>query len=330
MAGIRLIVHQRAIQTAKHLGLSTLLLTGVLSVASAHHDGLPDQLIADIKARFGNSAERRLHAWQQMIHNNLDLPEREKLEVVNRFFNQRRFVDDIDLWGKTDYWATPAEFLGKDAGDCEDFSIAKYFALKDMGLDTKKLRITYVKALDLNQAHMVLAYYPTPTSVPLILDNLTGRIVTADRRTDLQPVYSFNADELWLSRTRNEQIRAGEPSQLGKWQELNQRLNRETRAGNPRETASAKKPKTESAADRPPAPATDRNTPGSTEKNRIDGIKAGFAGKPIPGISRLSALPPPQRRHHCQTDSIVRQSLAADLRDWVVIPCRKATLLARR
>src|SRR5690606_17341933 len=127
-------------RTTKSLGLLTLLLTGALSVATAQNEGLPEQLIADIKGRFGASAERRLHAWQALIRNNQELSELEKLEVVNRFFNQRRFVDDIDLWGQTDYWATPAEFLGQDAGDCEDFSIAKYFTLKDLGVDTRKLR----------------------------------------------------------------------------------------------------------------------------------------------------------------------------------------------
>jgi len=62
--------------------------------------------------------------------------------------------------------------LASNGADCEDFSIAKYFALKELGVPIQRLRITYVKAVRLNQAHMVLAYYPEPDAVPLILDNL--------------------------------------------------------------------------------------------------------------------------------------------------------------
>lgn len=46
--------------------------------------------------------------------------ELERLQVVNRFFNQQlRYVEDIDLWHEVDYWATPVQALIKGAGDCE-------------------------------------------------------------------------------------------------------------------------------------------------------------------------------------------------------------------
>jgi len=94
-------------------------------------------------------------------------------------------------------------------------------------MDVSKLRITYVKATLLNQAHMVLAYYPTPTSVPLILDNINKRIKPANERSDLRPIYSFNADNLWLARTRNEQLKAGKSDQLNLWRDLNARMAKE-------------------------------------------------------------------------------------------------------
>jgi predicted transglutaminase-like cysteine proteinase len=43
------------------------------------------------------------------------------------------FVDDINRWIKADYWATPIKFLSTNAGDFEDFSIAKYFILGPSG-----------------------------------------------------------------------------------------------------------------------------------------------------------------------------------------------------
>ena len=102
--------------------------------------------------------------------------ELEKLVQINTFFNQVEFADDIDHWGENDYWATPLEFLATDAGDCEDYSIAKYFSLIELGVSEDKLRLTYVKAPKFKQAHMVLTYFSTQHSVPLVLDNLNTEI----------------------------------------------------------------------------------------------------------------------------------------------------------
>lgn len=171
-----------------------------------------------------DAGERRLQHWRQLMNEKRTAPEREQLAAVNDFFNGARFVDDRDLWQVADHWATPDEFLLRDAGDCEDFAIAKYFTLKAMGVAPHKLRITYVRVETLQQAHMVLAYYPDPLSAPLILDNLNRRILPATERLDLRPIYSFNAETLWLARSRHEQQRAGHPGQLQRWREMLARL----------------------------------------------------------------------------------------------------------
>ncbi len=169
-------------------------------------------------------AARRLQRWHALMQEGQTWPELERLAAVNQFFNGARFVDDRELWQTADYWATPEEFLTRDAGDCEDFAIAKYFTLKAMGVAPEKLRITYVKVAWLRQAHMVLAYYETPRSEPLILDNLDHRIESAGERPDLRPVYSFNAENLWLARSRHDQQQAGRPGQLQRWREMLARL----------------------------------------------------------------------------------------------------------
>lgn len=218
---------------ARSAALVFMVLASLLTGVRGHHDGLPQALMEAVREEYGQGAENRLRLWQELIHDNLHKTTAEKLRLVNDFFNSARFVDDQKLWGVPDYWATPVEFLSLHAGDCEDFSIAKYFTLRDMGVDTEKLRITYVKATEIDQAHMVLAYYPTPSSEPLILDNLISSIRPASERQDLVPVYSFNGENLWLSRTRNEQIRAGEPGQIGHWRGVLRRMERE-HAGEPR------------------------------------------------------------------------------------------------
>ena len=207
--------------------LAVLLASSVITCATGDHTGFTEKQFQKIANEHGSAAELRIRQWQDLIHSGDRLNERQKLELVNDFFNGARFIDDIELWRQNDYWATPLEFLLEDAGDCEDFSIAKYFTLRAMGVDNAKLRITYVKALDLNQAHMVLAYYPDSSSTPVILDNLNKRIKPAHERNDLAPVYSFNADDLWLARSRNEQLIAGKSRQLGRWLKLNERMLRE-------------------------------------------------------------------------------------------------------
>ncbi|TYL49450.1 transglutaminase-like cysteine peptidase [Marinomonas sp. IMCC 4694] len=173
---------------------------------------------------YGASAEKRILAWRQLVDDSKALPIVEQLTQVNTFFNQMDFVDDMKLWGKEDYWATPIEFLGMQAGDCEDFTIAKYFTLRELGVPDEKLRLVYVKALKLNQHHMVLAYYHNPTSIPVLLDNLDRELKPASKRNDLLPIYSFNADSLWLSKEKGRGVLVGGSSRLSLWTDLNNRF----------------------------------------------------------------------------------------------------------
>ena len=150
---------------------------------------------------------------------------RRRCSDVNRLLNRVPFVDDAVHWREEDYWATPAESIGSNGADCEDFSIAKYFLLKELGVPIARLRLTYVKSLRLNQAHMVLAYYARPDAEPLVLDNLEDTVRPASQRRDLVPVYSFNDEEVWVELRG----RAGSPQQLRNWRALMERLDWERR-----------------------------------------------------------------------------------------------------
>lgn len=191
---------------------------------SATFDISPE-LLVEIERKHGKDASDRIERWQKLMQMAKLLPEAEKLKRVNDFFNQQiDFVDDIYLWGEEDYWATPVEFLFQGAGDCEDYAIAKYFTLIELGVAEKKMRIMYVKAIQLNQAHMVLTYYPTPRAVPTVLDNLIPEIKLATKRTDLLPVYSFNGSGLWLAKSKGRGKRVGGASRLSLWTQLKQRM----------------------------------------------------------------------------------------------------------
>lgn len=182
-------------------------------------------ILKNAEKRYGNlgPARQRILDWSDLIQRSGELPEKDKLTAVNRFFNAKlRFVDDQRNWGQNDYWATPIEALVKGAGDCEDYSIAKYFTLRRLGIPAEKLRITYVKALNYNQAHMVLTFYATPTADPLVLDNLISDIRPASQRKDLLPVYAFNAEGLYTGGKRS-----SDSKKLSRWQDILQKMRAE-------------------------------------------------------------------------------------------------------
>lgn len=189
--------------------------------------GLTEKTLSSVEKKYGSTARKRLEDWRGLMESNHNKAEMEKLQQVNQFFNQVMFVSDMEHWGAEDYWATPVEMLATNGGDCEDFSIAKYFTLVEMGVPVSRLKITYVKALSLNQAHMVLTYYPTPGSVPLVLDNLIPEIKSASDRRDLVPVYSFNGDGLWLAKELGLGRNVGKSDRISLWRSLAVRIEKE-------------------------------------------------------------------------------------------------------
>ena len=101
-----------------------------------HTTAVSERLIEVYSRRFGPEARARLEAWKREATERKRSPAHEAalLSDVNRMLNRVRFVDDARTGGEVDYWATPAESIGSDGADCEDFSIAKYFLLKELGV----------------------------------------------------------------------------------------------------------------------------------------------------------------------------------------------------
>lgn len=192
-----------------------------------------DRLLASMQA-LGGSVDN-FRDWQRATAEATNMKAAdEKFQRINEFFNRRiRFADDRDVWGQSDYWATPLETLAKGQGDCEDFTIGKYFTLLAAGVPDQQLRLVYVKARiggpnsSIQQAHMVLVYYAAPDAEPLILDNLITDIRPASRRPDLTPVFSFNSQGIWQGIAGGTAPSAGSLGRLSRWQDLLARARRE-------------------------------------------------------------------------------------------------------
>lgn len=199
------------------LGFTTRVSAALVSLyARKFGPPVPDRLAGWI----GFARDRKAQPFRQVLD---AAPGREAeiLQIVNDAINRRiKWVDDNIHWGVEDYWATPAESIATAGGDCEDFSLAKYYLLKELGVPVAKLRLMYVRLLKRDGiAHMVLAYYPAPAAEPLILDYVDPSVRGASQRGDLEPVYSFNDDELVMVAGGK-----GRPAQIRAWLSVQERL----------------------------------------------------------------------------------------------------------
>lgn len=194
-----------------------------------------EKILELARTRYGVNAVQTVQAWQEMMSVARSMNEQDKIQRVNEFFNRKlQFGEDVAIWGANDYWATPLELMGKGVGDCEDFAIAKYFSLRNLGVPEERLRITYVRARiggprsDVMQAHMILGYYEDPQGEPLILDNLITELRPASRRGDLTPIFSFNGEGVWTgSGATEKKDAASSTARLSRWRDLIARMRAE-------------------------------------------------------------------------------------------------------
>ncbi|WP_144633310.1 transglutaminase-like cysteine peptidase [Bordetella genomosp. 13] len=180
-------------------------------------------------SRYGARGAQAVADWLRLLRAPAPVQPGQALQLANDFWNGHvQSGEDPAIWGQADYWATPLESLGRGVGDCEDFVIGKYVTLVAMGVPSIKLRFIYVRARiggpgsGTQVAHMVLGYYETPNAVPLVLDSLVTAILPATQRRDLAPVFSFNAEGVYVDGKN-----AAPVERLDRWRDLLQRMERE-------------------------------------------------------------------------------------------------------
>ena len=234
---MRYLSHSSTTRSIKLAGLwrsalSIIFLAWCARLALAELD--PAALQRNLVARFGPARVVLLSDWLQTVNAAKTQGEDGKLKRINDFINRNiAFESDITIWQQTDYWATPLETIGQGRGDCEDFAIIKYVSLRMAGIPSNKLRLIYVKARQntpngtIQQAHMVLAYYATPSAEPLVLDNLQASIRPASQRPDLQPVFSFNSDGIYAGVSGKDKATAGGIGRLSRWEDALRRITAE-------------------------------------------------------------------------------------------------------
>ena len=138
-----------------------------------------------------SSAQR---SWRDLIVEASGLDRKAQLQAVNRFFNRWPYKLDKELYGVNEYWASPSEFMMR-SGDCEDYAIAKFFALRQLGFDNDSMRIVILWDEIRAIGHaVVVVYEPEGT---LVLDSLSRMIVPHARYGHYIPQYSMNETTRW-------------------------------------------------------------------------------------------------------------------------------------
>lgn len=133
-------------------------------------------------------------SWQELQRQAGRLSPLEQLRTVNAYFNRWPYRLDRDVYRAADYWATPLEFL-QNSGDCEDFSIAKYFALRQLGFPAESLRVVVLWDEIRTIAHAVLVAYLEGEAY--VLDNLSDLVFPHTRYEHYLPQFSVNEFHRW-------------------------------------------------------------------------------------------------------------------------------------
>ncbi|MEJ2519658.1 MAG: transglutaminase-like cysteine peptidase [Desulfuromonadales bacterium] len=142
----------------------------------------------------GESCSAAALSWQKIMRQSQSLVGLDQLRSVNSYFNRWPYRLDIDVYGVSDYWATPGEFL-KLSGDCEDYSITKYYALRQLGYPADDLRIVLLRDTIRNIAHAILAVKLNQETY--VLDNMSDLILPHQKYEHYVPQYSVNEHYRW-------------------------------------------------------------------------------------------------------------------------------------
>lgn len=115
---------------------------------------------------------------------------------VNRAINMEiRPAEDIALYNAEDVWSSPLATLTIRAGDCEDYAIAKYVALRVAGVSTDDLRLVILRDGRSHADHAVVAmriaqhWRILDNRRLLMLDD--HEFVRAQARVRFEPVFSL-------------------------------------------------------------------------------------------------------------------------------------------
>jgi predicted transglutaminase-like cysteine proteinase len=116
------------------------------------------KILAQCEAEPERCANPVAQNFLRLIEASRKLPDRARIERINRTINTAvRYISDHDQHGVPDVWTAPLATLSSGQGDCEDYAIAKYVALRHAGVSSADLRLLLVHDRVAHQDHAVVA-----------------------------------------------------------------------------------------------------------------------------------------------------------------------------
>ena len=113
---------------------------------------------------------------------------RARLGWINRAVNLGvRATSDWTQYGVIDFWASPLQTFASGAGDCEDYAIAKYVALRHLGVASDDLRFLIVRDSMRQAVHAIVAVHFEQEW--LILDNRTMSMLNTEHSRHYYPMF---------------------------------------------------------------------------------------------------------------------------------------------
>ena len=175
-----------------------------MTLSASVYPSFTNNEILHIEKKSGIEACNRINEYDKKIKSLKNDTEFIQLTKVNIYLNHKlKYQSDKILNNKSDYWATPKEFLTMGSGDCEDYAIIKYFTLLKLGFEKDKLFITLVYDTYSKRDHMVLSYFEDSSKPPLILDSLSYEVLDLNKRADLKVNAFINTNGVYrLSKTK--------------------------------------------------------------------------------------------------------------------------------
>ncbi|MGH6675124.1 MAG: transglutaminase-like cysteine peptidase [Xanthobacteraceae bacterium] len=132
--------------------------------------------------------------WLALIDDLKSRPLADRVEYANEYLNAVRYVPAIKNWGSPAYWETPFEFLTR-GGQCQDYAISKYLALRASGVPDSAMRVVIVHDRRTSQDHAILIV--TVDSRDLVLDNMTTTVDPIENVRRYRAYYAINNSGWW-------------------------------------------------------------------------------------------------------------------------------------
>jgi len=170
-------------------------------LALQRHDAERGEILRCVA--YADACEGPLRSLGYVLRRAGELDRDRQLRLVNHYVNRRRYRRDrratavsVDPGGQAElrnHWSTLLQFLER-GGDCEDYAVAKYFMLRELGVPAEDMRIVVTRERRVRGYHAVLAVRRDDGSVRF-LD--TDNSISRPQSYRYRYIYALNEQGIW-------------------------------------------------------------------------------------------------------------------------------------